>query len=221
MFNALPASQALPRRARRGRRTTVKDGKIVAKFFNEVAGRPYPPIGQLTDTISVQMTAVMLNFFTTSTLVNTYASQVFSVNSLGAASSYLALFDQYRIDQLEVWIEPAAPVQVANSYCEFATAIDLDDANVPTSFGQVGDHPGALVGLGSAGRYHKWKPHVAIAGFSGAFTSYTNVAAPWIDSASPGVQHFGLKAATTISAVATQYNISIRAKVSFRAPGIA
>jgi len=63
---------------------------------------------------------------------------------------------------------------------------------------------------------------MAVAAFSGAFTSYSNVPAGWIDSASPGVQHYGLKLyfeSTPFGVISYEY--SVRAKVSFRGPGIA
>ena len=36
-------------------------------------------------------------------------------------------------------------------------------------------------------------PRISTAAYSGAFTSYTNTKAPWIDCNSPTVQHFGMK----------------------------
>lgn len=216
VVEALPAARRIA-----VRRSTMRDGKIVAKFFNMVAGRPYPPIGTLHDVITVQMTATFAGFLTTTTVAPVYNATTFTISMLGGYASYLSLFDQYRLECLEVWLEPSSAPAANIVYPEFASCIDLDDANVPGSFAVVADHPGALVGLGISGRYHKWKPHIATAAFAGAFTSYSNVVAPWIDSASPAVQHYGLKVAATNSGGATvAYNMVLRARVSFRAPGI-
>lgn len=219
-LTAIPSASPM-RASNRARSTAVKDGKIVAKFFNMVAGRPYPPIGTLTDVITVQMNVFTQNFLTTSTLVPVYAGLTYQLSSFSGFNRYTALFDQYRIEQIEVWIEPASAPAANISYPEVASAVDLDDGNVPTGIGNVSDRPGALVGLGISGRYHKWKPFIATAAYSGVFTSFTNVVAPWIDSGSTNVQHYGLKVAASISSSPVQFNLVARARVSFRAPGIA
>jgi len=208
-----------PRKTRR--KASVKDGAIVAKFFNPVAGRPYPPIGTLTDTIVVQMRGYVSNFLVTSVAVPTFASQLFTLSIMGNYAAFTSLFDQYHIMTIECWLEPATPSQTNVAYAELASAVDLDDANTPTTISSVADHPGALLAQGSSGRYHKWVPHIATASYSGAFTSFQNERSTWIDSASPSVQHYGFKVAAAQTSVATAYNLCYRAKVSFRAPGIA
>lgn len=202
------------------RKTTVKDGGIVARFFNPVAGRPYPSIGTLTDSITVQMRGYVSNFLLTSTTVPTFNSILFTLSSLGGYVNYTALFDQYHIQTVEVWLEPATPSQTNVSYAELASCVDLDDSNTPATIAAVADHPGALLAQGSSGRYHKWVPHIATASYSGAFTSFQNEKSTWIDSASPSVQHYGFKVAAAQTSVATAYNLCYRCRVSFRAPGI-
>jgi hypothetical protein len=194
----------------------VRDGKIVAKFYNEVAGRPYPPIGKLTSQIVVQMNYE--SAFNSSSTVPSYLGLTPTLSSFNGYSNYTALFDQYRIEQLEVWMEPViVPTTNGNT---LATCVDLDDANTPTAVATVTDHPGALVGLSMAARYHKWVPHVAVAAYSGTFASFTNAVAPWIDSASSAVQHYGFKVACASVGTPTAYLITVRARVAFRAPGI-
>lgn len=210
-LTAVPASGAGKIRKRKAR--------IVAKFYNEVGPRPYPPIGALTQSISVQLVWDQYTLLTTSTTLPTFRGNTFTLANFANYSNYLSLFDQYRIDRLEVWIEPRAP-QGTTAFGALATAVDLDDGNTPASSIEVLDKPGALVGGGAAGRYHSWVPHMAVATYSGAFTSYANEPASWIDSGSPNVQHFGLKTYATATAVAIDYDIRVRAHVTFRAPGI-
>jgi len=64
--------------------------------------------------------------------------------------------------------------------------------------------------------YRKFIPHVAVASYSGTFTSFTNEVAPWIDIASPSVQHYGLKTACTPTTAVVQYTARARLSVSFR-----
>lgn len=61
---------------------------------------------------------------------------------------------------------------------------------------------------------------MAVAVYSGAFTSFSNAPAGWIDAASPGVQMYGIKTAMTTSTAIIGYTINIKAIVSFRSPGI-
>lgn len=205
------------RNQRRPRR--VRDGQIVASSFNTQAGRPYPPIRSLTDTITVQMTSVNDPYITTSTITNVYTAANFTLNSFGGYTAYTALFDQYKIQEIEIWLEPSAN-NISSGFSLYATAIDLDDSVTPTTFASVADHQGALVTGGACGHYHRFVPHIAVASYAGTFTGFTNNPDQWIDSASPAVQHYGLKTALLTTAVAIGYNLTVRAKVSFRAPGI-
>jgi hypothetical protein len=204
-------------KAKRGKNQRGKE-LFVQRFYNMVAGRPYPSNRiSIEQSIRVQMIDYGL-FFSTSNTANIYQAFQFSLAAFSGYGAYVALFDQYMIEQLELWLEPTT--QNAADYSDVATCIDLDDATVPTSFGQVADHQGAMVGLGASGRYVKWRPHVAVATYSGAFTSYGNVPSMWIDSGSPSVQHYGWKCAMLSPGVVINYQVTVRAVVCFRAPGI-
>lgn len=212
-------------RSGRGRRHRVKvprvrEGEIVAKFFNCAAGRPFPSNGlSLEQGITVEAMIQGLAF-TSSNIAPTFLGQSFSATNFAVVSTYLSTFDQYRIDQLEYWLEPiAAPGALVPA--ALTSCVDLDDGNAPTVFGQVENHQGALQGENLAGRYHKWKPHMAVAVYSGAFTSFANEVAGWIDSASPNVQHYGIKAACGTMTAATGFSYTCRAVISFRSPSFA
>jgi hypothetical protein len=197
----------------------AREGQDISKFYNAVAGRPYPKFAKLEQSIRVVDTFTVSSFFTTSTATNAYAAVAFTLSSFSMNSSYVALFDQYRIEQLEVWLEPFA-AQGSTAFAELITAVDLDDANVPANL-SLGDKQGALVGYGAAGRYHRWRPHVAVAEYSGTFTSYGNVPATWIDSASTTVQHYGFKIAAFPTPLQTvTYGLTVRAVIGFRSPGL-
>jgi hypothetical protein len=220
MMGALGTPSSARRSKRRQRRERLAaDGEIIAKFFNDVASRPYPRNQiSLEQTIQAELTLTQL-FFTTSVSVPTYAAISFPLGGFTGYSSYTSVFDQYKVLQIEAWIEPADN-QGTTVPALLATCVDLDDANTPGAFQVVADHQGALVGLSNAGRYHKWVPHVAIAAYSGTFTSYGNVPPIWIDSASTNVQQYGLKAAIGVSPSSYSFYITARAVVQFRAPGI-
>jgi hypothetical protein len=172
-------------------------------------------------TVRLQGSLVITAFNTTSLTVNTYASASFSLGGFGATTGFtnaLACFDQYKIDLIETWLVSRDPTAVNNSNPGLlATCVDLDDATVPTSFNVIQSYGSSLTTSGAAGHYHRWVPHIAVAAYGGAFTSYSNMGPQWIDSGSPAVQHYGLKLAAlpTGSAIAT--DLIVRATVTFRA----
>jgi hypothetical protein len=194
------------------------DGAVIASFFNPVAGRPYPRFDRLDQTIRVVDTFSIINFLTASSTAPVGVGQYFSLAQFPSYTEYTQCFDQYRIDQLEVWMEPNGSQEAVNGV--LVTAIDLDDVATPAGPTSIQDKQGALVADGNQGRYHRFLPHVAVAEYSGTFTSYGNVPATWIDSVSINVQHYGFKAATGIQTNPLGYNLTCRAVISFRAPGI-
>jgi len=198
----------------------IGEGVSCGKFYDIAASRPYPRLTNLEQEITVTLQMLTPSFFSTNTSVATYAGMAFTLAGFPSSSQYTTVFDQYMIRQLEVWLEPVQTTEAGTQFNEVGSAIDLDDANVATSFTSIVDKQGSLVGLGAAGRYHKWAPHVAVAEYSGTFTSYGNIPATWIDSASPNVQHYGFKCYANPTPVAITYGLVTRAVVSFRAPGI-
>jgi len=198
----------------------AKKTRYESKFFDAVAGRPMRNIVSPEQMITVQLTYYTGNVLTTSGSIPQNVGQFFVLSQFARYSQYLTVFDQYCFDEIEVWIEPNISQGVPVTAAILATAIDLDDANAPSTLDEVAAKQQSLVGEGLQGRYHRWVPHVSLAAFSGAFTSYTSSEAMWLDSASPSVQHYGLKLASTASGNPITYSLSARATVSFRSPGL-
>jgi len=202
----------------------VKDAQIVSITFDGLGKRPMPRNGlSLEQQITLEMDSYSMSYITASATpgVSTYGGVNFTLGAFVGATALTAVFDQYRIEQVELWLECAVPNSTL-SFPEVMSAVDLDDSNTPSTVGQVLDKPGAIATSGPAGHYHKFRPHMAVAAYSGAFTSYTNIPATWIDCNSPNVQHYGLKLAlTSNAATALSYNISFRCVISFRSPVIA
>jgi hypothetical protein len=208
-------------RGKRGNKSTklVKGGRTVQLTFNEVASRPLPYLSSIEQSITVTLDNLAVLLITSSLVVPVYVGLSFALNGFDSYGEYTGLFDQYRFDQIEVWIEPqAAPGTTTFPY--LVTCIDLDDASAPATVAAVQGRQNSVSSQGGAAHYHKWQPHMAVAAYSGSFTSYSNVVGGWIDSASPAVQHYGIKLATPTALVAVPYTLTTRAVVTFRAPGI-
>jgi hypothetical protein len=151
---------------------------------------------------------------TTSTTIATFGAIYNTLSQLDQVSTLQSLFDQYRIVEIEHWLIPELPS--ATNVGEVASVNDYDDATPLTSFGSALDYQNVLVGSTRDGHYRRFKPHCAVAAYSGAFTSYGNVASPWIDCTSPTVQHYGMKLAATVTTVAINFNLVTRFHLEFR-----
>jgi hypothetical protein len=188
--------------------------------FNAVGAYPFMA-NHLPDNkiFRVVSTATNLAAFTSSSTVNAYYAASFSVSSLPttAISAALTLYDQYRIELIETWLVARDPSGVNNSNPGvLTTAIDLDDSVTPTNPDTVQSYTTSLTSSGTSGHYHRWRPHAALAAYSGVFTSFANMESPWIDSGSNGVQHYGLKVAITPTGSAVAYDLIYRVTVAFR-----
>jgi len=222
-LTALPSGLLMPNdrvRDRKPKSARLKRDSSSSSVF-DVAGvhRPFPKLTTLTPTVrtTLQYTA---NFFSSSTSTPVYAATSFALTAFDNYAEYTGLFDQYMIEHAECWIEPSN-IGTSTSFVPWSSAVDLDDANVPTTAVTVQGKPQALTSMSNAGHYHRWVPHMAVAAFSGAFTSYTNSPPQWLDSGSPNVAHYGLKTATFgADGVIRYFIITVRAVVAFRAPNI-
>jgi hypothetical protein len=151
---------------------------------------------------------------TSSTSTPTFGSLYFTVAGLDQISSLTAVFDQYRINMVEAWVLPF--FGTSNGYTNYASVIDYDDASNLTTYTQALDYTNVVETSISNGHYRKFVPHVAVAAFSGTFTSYENVTAPWIDCSSTAVQHYGIKLASPATSVSSTITVTYRLHVSFR-----
>jgi hypothetical protein len=153
----------------------------------------------------------------TSTTLNTNVAWYFTLNQLTQAASFGALFDQYRIAMVEVCIKTRVNSQTSltsNAGILFAYE-DFDDAALPT-LGTAEQRANAQFSSGYESQVHRFVPHVANAVYSGAFTSFGNVTAPWIDCSSLTVQHYGLKAVWTPTSSIMNWDVLARLHVQFR-----
>ena len=211
------------RGGQRGRRARLaREGQIVSKLFDVFGSRPQPNNGlSLEQSVQLEMEYSSQSVFASNSISGAFvgAGFVFTLSAFTGTAALTAVFDQYRFDQIEVWINTNSP-NLVNSFPMLVSAVDLDDGNPPTSVAQVQDKQGAIEASGAGGRYHRWRPHVAVAAFSGAFTSYSNMEATWIDSASPSVQHYGLKVGIIGAGFTVAYDMVVRAVITFRSPGV-
>jgi hypothetical protein len=120
---------------------------------------------------------------------------VFALTNFNGASDYTNVFDQYRLKVASVRFDPMYDSSLfvpPNVNPRLFSCIDYDDANGITA-GQLLQYDTAVESPAGTGHVRTLLPRMALAAYSGAFTSYANVADQWIDVASNSVHHYGVK----------------------------
>lgn len=154
---------------------------------------------------------------------NLYYARSWALSDLPNYTEFTALYDQYRIDCVKVSVTPAFQRPLLGSGSSGFNGIvyhfvDFDDDASPTTEDDFTQRSNVRTASGCQPFGVALEPRVALAAYSGAFTSYAN-ARPWVDVASTGVRWYGWKMGVIgpVGEVQT-YNISFEVVVSFRSP---
>jgi hypothetical protein len=171
-------------------RLTKSDIPVRPKRTYETISAAFP---LATDRAVVHANSVGTLTATATSYVNTtyYFSMTLSNATVGN-------YDQYRLMALRFSILPQnnAIGLVTNSttslvplYC----VIDYDDATGLTSAAQAQGYNNCITLSPGESLSRTFRPHMALAAYSGSFGSFANVEPMWIDAANTGVQHYGIK----------------------------
>jgi len=153
---------------------------------------------------------------------NTYASYNFQLNSANVGAGF---FDQYKILAIRAVFAPQnnAIGLVTNSSTTLSTlyvVIDYDDSTNLGSIAAAEAYSNCIALQPGESCERLFKPRMALAAYSGAFSSYANMSDQWIDSASGTVQHYGIKVvASGVTAAQTllqSWNVSFEYFIQFR-----
>lgn len=216
----LPVSAAAKRlmgkRTGSQRMRGAKGDGIVFSVQN-IPARLFRPVQSSNTAVKIVQELLTESFVTSSNAAQVFAGANFIVNSLDQISHLVALFDQYRIALVELWLVPKNPQIGASAPTDnLATVIDYDDSSPLTTYAQALDYVNVVSTSALMAHYRKFVPHVAVAAYSGAFTSFMNETAPWIDAASPSVQHYGFKVALTQSTSVCSFDLTVRLHTEWR-----
>jgi hypothetical protein len=122
--------------------------------------------------------------------LDTFGALSYRLSDFTDYTEFTLLFDQYRILQFQFVFTPTSNNNYAGT---LATVIDLNDGTVPVLMNALYQYPTLMLSRPGQLVTRTFQPQVALAAYSGAFTSYANRGAQWIDSQSPSVFHYGLK----------------------------
>jgi len=152
--------------------------------------------------------------------VETDGALAFQLNDLAQYATFTALYDQYRIRQLDVKMIPAITAYLDSTggaakgfNSRVWTAIDYDDATALTAVA-LREYTTVRENMGTDMICRSFVPHFALAAYSGAFNSYANTIG-WLDCNSAGVQHYGFKWAIEAAPAATSVLQSWRFDVTY------
>jgi hypothetical protein len=167
---------------------------------------------------SCVQTFCVQSWFSSSASVPTFTYINCILNQIDQYATFVSLFDQYRFLECEVWITPQVSAAVSSSHTgSIFTVLDYDDSTVLTTIGQAQDYASCVVSPQTTGHYRRFTPHAALAAYApSAFTSFANVASPWLDTSSYSVTHYGVKVACSISSTPSVFDLQIRMRVQFK-----
>jgi hypothetical protein len=161
------------------------------------------------------------NVMTSNAAVPTTYAKSFTSADILQFSSFASIFDQYKIDFVEVWFTPYGAALNANynANVRIYTVVDYDDANTGSlTPATMQEYTNCVTTRCTEGHYIKFKPHQAKAIYGGTFTAFGNEPAGWIDCASTAASMYGVKALIepTSSAGDLKIDLVSRITVSFR-----
>lgn len=209
----------MPRRSQRGNLARgTQDGRTWAV---QTEGLPRAPVPTGNHSITVVKNCDAGTVLTTSSTVVSVGSLAFTLDMVSDYASYTAIFDQYRVDDLEVWITPTEDTKsdyINYGKSRYASVIDRDDSTNLAALSDALEYDNAVCSTVNVGHYRHFKPRIALAAYSGAFTSYANFDPTWIDCGSATVKHYGVKLVCEVVdlPVAMAFKALVRVKLSFR-----
>lgn len=151
-----------------------------------------PPLKLKPKKVHTFSRSVARGTLTGSATLDQIGSLQFQLTDVPAYAEITALFDQYRIIQVQIDFIPVLsnPAQAL----PLSSSIDYDDAAVPSSLDQIREYD--TYSESQYGIVHRRtiNPRLAMAAYSGSvFTSFANMGQVWLDAGSPGVPYYGLK----------------------------
>jgi len=180
----------------------------------------YPNVGRLlrSDNVihDVWQTAENGNILTSSAGAETDVGRLYNINMIQGISSWLSVFDQYKIKEIEVWITPSSSTQVVSDNFRWLTAIDYDDSSTPTFNGLL-----QYSNVTDSGRneavYRRFTPHIAVnMNVAGSSIAAKNQKSDWIDSSQPTANHYAIKVSMSSTSTTVVLAERVRFHIQFR-----
>jgi hypothetical protein len=217
---SLPQSAAVARLAGRKTRSQKLNKGARERMFNSTGAPPNFSWSSKTDNkVFPVWQTVDLGSFASSTTVESNTAFAFKLSDAPKYANYVGIFDQYRIRTIEFWAVPRVTVVTPSASTKpalCASVVDYDDVVALSAVNDALDYQNVMYGPAVDGHYRLFHPHAAIAAYSGVFTSFANEESPWIDAASVGVLHYGVKMAWNATDIVYAFDCFARYHLEFR-----
>ena len=152
---------------------------------------------------------------TTSTTLVTTTGQNFLLSGVPNVATYQNLFDQYRIDRVEVWLQPQANNNGGHQGTMYSV-VDYD-GTPPATLAAVSEYQNVVLGpVATIGHYHSFIPHVSIGANTGSIVASVNADETWISTSQATVIHYGIGVLCTVTVDVISIDMQVRYHLSFR-----
>jgi len=150
-----------------------------------------------------------------------FYSFAFTLADLPEYASFTNLYDQYRIVKIQCLFMPLTLLQTAGTSVVTSSALvviaDYDDNSSLTTMAQLYNYQNVQFCKCQDKLEFAIRPRIAMAAYSGSFTSYANLSPQWIDTNSTAVQHYGIKCGIDQSTQIPSWVFYARYFLEFRA----
>jgi len=215
-----------PKRTYGGRRTALTRSKAVVRktrtypttIRNRIS-RPFSSGFKWEPTKIFKLKQILDTNFSSSTVAIQSTAYIYGLSTFDQVATLGALFDQYRIVKVLNKLTPR--VTETNTIgtsigCNLYTVIDYDDATLLGSVAAAREYTTCKESGPHEIVYRNFKPRIAMAAYSGAFSSFANMEDEWIDIASTTVQYYGLKTVTSTANANQTWDLRVEVHAEFR-----
>lgn len=221
MSSSLKQKRAVNRRARQNKRSGLE---LVVQGSQALVGQEIlQPIFPLSSTFDNKVfnviKSVNLGTITSSTVAEVKTNYSFKFNDVNDTTNLAGVFDQYRIQMVEILFVPRVTENATSTanFGLFAVAPDYDDVANVSTFAALLDYSTATTSAGTNPQRRVIVPHTATAAYgSGAFSSYGNQTGLWIDAAYATVEHYGIKTVWTATSAAASMDVIAKYWLQFK-----
>jgi len=192
------------RKPRRNRGRLVTRGREISRTFDAESGFQ----GLRVPSYREEYHCVLKYFFdhnSSTSVVSNFADTV-ALSGVTDYARYTAMFDQFRINLVEIWIQPNYTYGYTGERGVLISAVDINDSAAPTIAALEASNSSLETGS-QIGHYHRFVPCIQDDGTS------VNT---WVTCGSPSTAWYGLKSSMAVSTNVIYYHYFIRMHVTFR-----
>lgn len=156
---------------------------------------------------------------TASSVADLFGNKVFKLSDLSEASSYSALYDQYKINSIQIDFIPVMMPQGVGPYQPLIYVFDYDDNANATTQQQLLDFANSVIVPSGARSSRVLKPRTLSSLYDGATTQVSGVmSSQWINTDFASIAHYALKYMIPLSSAGIQSSwiVYYKYSVSFK-----